>query len=315
MHRGGRPQSPDRFHSPATRAAAGTADRVRTGGATVGARPAVGTWRTSGLTSQSLRGGVPRMRRVRWAATTVAEGPLPAPASVLAVKVPVNHAGQRKRFPGARLIARLWRLEATRAPAMRAVESDPAGRRYSTYSTGGPDWPACSCAAHNRADNISNNSWRHGRTASTGRRGAAPGRAQSPVSCVSVIVCFVVPLAFKTATRTLVMSVGTVIISPIPTLRRPRKRENMALVGYISGNGQSMATSSGQSSSSGIFGGFFLKWRHWKKGGGLKTGSSRISTGAIFVTYRLNTKGWFTTSAIIPTSLLFYNSSCPSNLF
>lgn len=292
MHRGGKPQSPDRFHSPATRAAAGTADRVRTGGATVGARPAVGTWRTSGLTSQSLRGGVPRMRRVRWAAPTVAEGPFPAPAPILAVKVPVNHAGQRKRFPGARLIARLWRLEATRAPAMRAVESDPAGRRYSTYSTGGPDWPACSCAAHNSADNISNNSRRHGRTTSTGGRGAAPGRAQSPVSCVSVIVCFVVPLAFKTATRTLVMSVGTVIISPIPTLRRPRKRENMALVGYISDNGQSMATSRRQSSSSRIFGGFFLKWTHWKKGGGLKTGSSQISTGTIFVTYRLKTKGW-----------------------
>lgn len=58
------------------------------------------------------------------------------------------------------------------------------------------------------------------------------------------------------------MSVGTVIISPIPTLRRPRKRENTGLVGYISGSGQSMATSSGQSSSSGIFGGFFLKWTH-----------------------------------------------------
>lgn len=227
MHGGARPQSLDQFHSPATRAAAGTADRVWTGRATAGARPTVGTWRTSGLTSQSLRRGVPRMRWVRWPAPTVAVGTLPTPAPILTVKVPVNHAGQRKRFPGARLVARLRRLEATRTPAMRAIESDPAGCRYSTHSTGSPDWPACSCAANNSADNISNNTWWHSGTTSTGGSGAAPGRAQSPVSCISVIVCFIVPLAFKTATRTLMMSIGTVIISPIPTFRRPRKKGRM----------------------------------------------------------------------------------------
>lgn len=58
------------------------------------------------------------------------------------------------------------------------------------------------------------------------------------------------------------MSVGTVIISPIPTFRRPRKKENVALVGYFGENGKSMATSSGQSSASGIFGGVSLKLAH-----------------------------------------------------
>lgn len=54
------------------------------------------------------------------------------------------------------------------------------------------------------------------------------------------------------------MSVGTVIVSPIPTLRRPRKKENVALVGYFGENGKSLATSSGRSLASGIFGVFFL---------------------------------------------------------
>lgn len=58
------------------------------------------------------------------------------------------------------------------------------------------------------------------------------------------------------------MSVGTVIVSPIPTLRRPRKKENVALVGYFGENGKSLATSSGRSLASGIFGVFFLKLTH-----------------------------------------------------
>lgn len=54
------------------------------------------------------------------------------------------------------------------------------------------------------------------------------------------------------------MSVGTVIISPIPTFRRPRKKENEALVGCFGENGKSMATSSGQSLASRILGVFFF---------------------------------------------------------
>lgn len=237
MHRGGgcgrgrgEPQPPDRFHSPATRAAAGTADRVRTGRAAAGGRAAVGARRASGLAGQPLGRGVPGMRRVRRPAPAVAVGALPAAAPVLAVQVPVNHAGQRKGFPGARLVARLRRLEATRAPAVRAVESHPAGRRYSTSATGGPDWPARPRASRNGADDISNHSRWHGGAASARGSRAAPGRAQSPVPRISVIVCVVVPLAFETATGTLVMSVGTVLVSPVPTFRRPAERENTASV-------------------------------------------------------------------------------------
>lgn len=200
------------------------------------------------------------MGRVRWPAPTVAIGTLSPPAPFLTVEVPVNHAGQRKRFPGARLIARLRCFEATRTPAMRAVESDPTWCRYSTNSTGCPNWPACSCAADNSADNISNNSWCHGGATSTGGSGAAPSCAQSPVPWISVIVCFVVPLAFKTATRTLVVSVGTVIIGPITTFRRPRKKENVELFACWC---KLKKARSGQSSASRILSGVFFVLPHW----------------------------------------------------
>lgn len=67
------------------------------------------------------------MRGVRRPAATVAVRPLAAPTPLLPVKVPVHHAGQSERFPGARLVARLRRLEATRAPAVGAEEARRAG--------------------------------------------------------------------------------------------------------------------------------------------------------------------------------------------
>lgn len=166
------------------------------------------------------------MCRVWRPAATVAVRPLPAPTPVLPVKVPVNDTRQSKRFPGSRrLVARLWRLKATRAPAVGAVEADHAGCRSSASCRRGPRRYTCSCVHGNGTNDSSTDSRRHRCHTSAGGTRRAPGCAQSPLSRITIIVCFIVPcLAFKAATRTLVMSVGTVIVRPIPTFSRPFER-------------------------------------------------------------------------------------------
>lgn len=166
---------------------------------------------------------------------TVAVRPLPAPTSVLPVKVPVNHTGQGKGLPAARLVARLRRLEATRTPAVGAVESHPAGRRSSTSSRRGTTRCTCSGAAHHGANDRCDDPRRHGRAAATGGARPAAGCAESPVSGIAVVVRFVVPLALEAAARTLMVSVGAVIVCPVPTFSRPRGQEERktSYYGYI----------------------------------------------------------------------------------
>lgn len=89
------------------------------------------------------------MRRVWRPAATVTVGTLPTPTPVLPVKVPVNHTGQSKGFPGSRLVASLGCLKSTRAPAVGAVEADPAGRRPSASSRRGPRRSTCPGVSRN----------------------------------------------------------------------------------------------------------------------------------------------------------------------
>lgn len=212
-------------HSPATCTAAGTADWVWTGRATSGSWPAVGPWGACSLAHQFLRRRISWMCWVWRPTTTVAVRSVPTPSPILPVKVPVNHTGQRKRFPGASLVARLWCLKATGAPTVGVVESNPTGRRSPTSSRRSPCGCAGSGASSNSANDSSTDSWRYGCTTSTGGTRATSSAAKSPLSCIPIIFRFVVTLAVETATRTLVMSVGTVIIRPIPTFSTPNRHE------------------------------------------------------------------------------------------
>lgn len=157
-----------RPHSPATCTAAGTADRVWTGGSAPGAWPTVGPWRTGSLTHQLLRRGILWMCWVWRPTMTVAIRPVPTPPPVLSVKVSMYHTSQRKRFSGTRLIARLRCLKATRAPAVGAVESNHTGCRSPTSSRWSPCGSSSSGASRNSVNYSSTDSWRYGCTTSTG---------------------------------------------------------------------------------------------------------------------------------------------------
>ncbi len=137
----------------------------------------------------------------------------------------MDHTGECESFTGTGLIASFCSLKMSRAPTSWTIV-DNASRCWAatSYTCSAATASTSTTASCNTPCNTYTGPWWATSNAATGRTSTPASSTEGPVPRVSVIISLIVTLAIETAAvaaATLMVSIGTVIVRPLPNLRSP----------------------------------------------------------------------------------------------